>query len=114
MKSSFSILALVLLSFALNAQVPSTIAYQGKLTTPAGIGVNDTVEATFRIYPSETDGTPLWIEHHAELPVFKGLFDVMLGEIVTLSLSFDRQYWLEITINGWTLAPGTKAGIHRT
>jgi len=101
---SFIFLTL-LISISAFAQVPETIFYQGKLTSTTGIGVNDTIPFTFRLYDEETDGAPLWTEHHFAVPVVKGLFDVMLGSINPIGLEFDRQYWLEMTVDGNLLTP---------
>ena len=50
----------------------------------------------------------LW-EESRMVPVEKGLFDVILGEVVPINLLFNNQYWLGITINtGSELEPRTK------
>jgi len=98
----------LLLSVAIMYAIPQTIQYQGKLTDMTGIGENDTLDMTFKIYDSETEGTELWAETHAganRVPVIHGLFDVTLGEMVIIDLPFDVQYWLEMDISGVILVP---------
>ncbi|MFQ6003829.1 MAG: hypothetical protein ACE5KJ_08790, partial [Candidatus Zixiibacteriota bacterium] len=71
----------LLLSSASSADVPSVINYQGKLTTPAGGCLNDTVQMTFSIYP-DTLGSPAdWTETQTEVIVKDGIFNVLLGSV---------------------------------
>lgn len=45
------VMGLMLVMFCYtSAQVPQMINYQGKLTTPAGAPVNDTLQMVFTIY----------------------------------------------------------------
>ncbi len=91
--------------FSISAQVPRTINYQGKLTDDSGIAVTGPVSITFRIYSTETGGTPLWSEAHGSVTVTNGLFDVILGEGTPMTIDFDEQYWMELVVGGETLAP---------
>ena len=66
------------------AQVPSTVSYQGKLTTPAGVPVADGVHSiTFRIYDDSTAGNLFW-EEVKSVTTKNGLFTVRLGETTPL------------------------------
>ena len=90
------------------AAAPKTLTYQGKLTSPSGVAVNDTVDMIFELYNSPTGGTSYWTEHHPAVPVQHGLFSVVLGDDVPLILDFDEQYYLQITVDGHILAPRTR------
>ncbi|OGU33294.1 MAG: hypothetical protein A2057_10760 [Ignavibacteria bacterium GWA2_35_9] len=80
------------------AQIPQTISYQGVLTDNAGIVVpNDNYTLTFRLYDAITGGTLLWEESRI-IPVEQGLFEVILGEVVPITLPFNQPYWLGITV----------------
>jgi hypothetical protein len=84
----------------LSAQVPRQISYQGSLVDDSGKPVADGgYTLLFRIFGAETGGTKLWEESHS-VTVKGGLFNVMLGSVVPLNLSFDREYWVAIEVNG--------------
>jgi len=92
------------------AQVPSTMNFQGKLTDLDGVGIDGPVDITFRLlknYDPLTDapGDTLWLDTYAGVEVHKGLFDVILGSITPLDLSFGEPCWVELTIAGETLIP---------
>jgi hypothetical protein len=73
-------LLLVLFSYS-SAQVPQMLNYQGKLTTPAGAPVNDTLQIVFSIYADEGGATLLWTETQTAVIVEKGVFNVLLGSV---------------------------------
>ncbi len=94
----FALAALALAAPAL-AQAPSTMSYQGVLTDAVGNIVPDgNYDLTFRIYDASVLGAPLWTEALAAVPVEKGGFSVILGQVTTLNLAFDRQYWLGVQV----------------
>lgn len=107
-KILFSLLMLTaLLSVQiLQAQIPQTLSYQGVLTDANGNAVSDgNYNIFFKIYDDVTTGNLLWTEGLG-VDVTKGIFNVILGTINPLSLAFDRQYWLGITIgDGAELSP---------
>lgn len=108
-----NIIVALLLIFNVNlllAQVPHTISYQGLLTDSNGNPVSDgNYKLTFRLSPSPSNTISLWEETHESVPVTNGIFHVILGSIDTLKLPFDRQYYLEISINdGDILQPLTE------
>jgi hypothetical protein len=90
--------------------VPRIISYQGKVTHMDGVGVNDTLPVEFRLFEDETGGTAIWTENHPTVPIVKGLFDVFLGADTPLDLEFDVKYYLEIVIDGHTMAPRVTFG----
>ncbi|MCD6502369.1 hypothetical protein J7L01_07175, partial [bacterium] len=66
--------------------MPRVIQYQGKLTNLSGVGYNDTLDMSFRIFNAPTGGIILWTEAHTganDVPIVKGLFDVALGSAGT-------------------------------
>ncbi|HHS50077.1 MAG TPA: hypothetical protein ENN07_03065, partial [candidate division Zixibacteria bacterium] len=101
----FAVSILPILTYAL------TLGYQGKLTNTAGVGVNEALPMTFRLFNAETGGDNLWSETHDgenEIPVVLGFFDVILGSINPIDLEFNEQYWLEIEVDGYVLIPRMK------
>lgn len=82
--------------------VPQTMAYQGYVTDLAGTPIADgNYNFTFLIYPSEFGGSAIWTESHPNVPVTKGLFNVILGRgtpAMPINISFDTQYFLGIRI----------------
>ncbi|RKZ28508.1 hypothetical protein DRQ36_10340 [bacterium] len=91
---------------AILGQIPRTMNYQGKLTDPAGVGINDTLGIEFTLYDTLEDGSPLWNECDT-VAVIKGLFDVLLGSTNPFpdSLDFNEAYYIEIAVEGETLSP---------
>jgi len=85
----------------LSAQIPKTISYQGLLTDAGGNPVNGSQTILFKLYDVETGGTELWQETQ-NITVTDGIFNAILGELVSLNLPFDRTYWLGISVNGGT------------
>jgi hypothetical protein len=80
------------------AQIPRTISYQGVLTDAKGNPRPDgSYDLTFALYVDSTGGTKLWQETKS-LAVTKGMFSTSLGDMMAISLSFDRQYWLGIAV----------------
>jgi len=96
----------IILSFNLCTAIPPRfLNYQGKLTDTSGVAINGLVNITFRIYDKDTGGTALWSEFHPGVVVTKGLFDVLLGTISPLNISFDTLYYMELEVDGETLSP---------
>jgi hypothetical protein len=91
------------------AQVPQTVSYQGVLKDDTGAIVPDgDYEFTFKLYNVDTGGSPLWTEDQTK-HVTAGILSVILGEVTPITLPFDEQYWLGVTIGAGTeLEPRTK------
>ncbi|MBI5326617.1 MAG: hypothetical protein HZB41_15305 [Ignavibacteriae bacterium] len=91
------------------AQVPRTISYQGILADMGGNPVADgNYNLTFKLYESSAGGTAIWQETQSTT-VGKGIFNVTLGSVNPLSVSFDKQYWLGTTVGAGTeLTPRIK------
>jgi microcystin-dependent protein len=88
--------------FLLNSvysQIPQKMSYQGYLTDAAGIKVTDgNYSLTFEFYEVEKGGNAIWQEIHPIIPVVGGLFNVILGSLNPINLSFDRPYWLGVKV----------------
>jgi hypothetical protein len=82
------IMGLVLVMFVYSyAQVPQMINYQGKLTSNTGAPVNDTLQIVFSIYADSVGGTALWTETQPAVVIEKGVFNVLLGNVIRISNS---------------------------
>ncbi|MBL8521216.1 MAG: tail fiber domain-containing protein [Betaproteobacteria bacterium] len=80
------------------AAVPSTIHYQGVLTS-AGTPVNGSHTFTFRLYDAPTGGAPVWSETQSGVAVAGGLFNVQLGSVTPFGMAFDQPYFLSVQFN---------------
>jgi hypothetical protein len=105
----FFLVFFLFLSVAAFAQVPRILSYQGVLMDASGDLVPDgNYNITVRLYNTQTGGTALWQEAHLVM-VSKGIYNIKLGSIVPLNLSFTTQYWLGVSIGGGTeLTPRTQ------
>jgi hypothetical protein len=106
-RTFLSIALMLILAASLSlAQVPRTISYQGVLTDANGTVVPDgNYNLTFKIYDTSSGGTPLWTEVQS-VAVSKGIFSVILGSVAPLNLSFNKPYYLGVTVGtGAELSP---------
>lgn len=71
----------VLMAGSLSAQVPSVIAYQGRLTGSGGTPLTGSYSLTFTIYRDSLGTYSLWNEQHTAVAVTDGLFNVKLGSV---------------------------------
>ncbi len=77
----FLVVALLVLSIAVNAEVPKSFNYQGRLTDDGGNPVpDDSYEVVFTIYDAATGGNSKWTETQSII-TSNGLFAVLLGTI---------------------------------
>lgn len=60
-------------AYAVHAEVPMMINYQGYLADPGGNPVSNTVKMTFRLYNTAAGGSALWTETHNSVTVSSGL-----------------------------------------
>lgn len=90
----------------LNASTsPQTINYQGIISTVAGTLINGNIGLTIRIYPTQSGGTPLWMETRTGInavPVTNGLFEILLGSVTPIpSTVWDNPtLYLSIQVEG--------------
>lgn len=96
---------LFLVSSTSYAEVPHLLNYQGRLTDASGKPLADGTQAiTFRIYDAETAGNLLW-EETQSIATQKGIFNVLLGSVTSLNLTFDKPYFLEIKVGIEVMSP---------
>ena len=88
MKKLISISSLVILLFLFCniciAEVPHMINYQGKLTKATGVILDTTISMVFTIYTDSNGTTPLWTEIQSTVVVEKGVFNVLLGNVISI------------------------------
>jgi hypothetical protein len=90
--------------------VPKLLNYQGYLTDTLGIPLDDTLDMTFKIFESVSINE-LWTETQNNIPVERGVFSVLLGDVTPIPDTVFTQgtdRWLELTVEGQTLSPRTR------
>jgi hypothetical protein len=95
----------IILIFAVSsslAAIPRLINYQGMLTDDSGDPLNGNYDIIFKIYNHIQAGNKIWEESHTDVPVTNGLFNVILGSVTLLDLTFyeAEEYWLDVTVEG--------------
>jgi hypothetical protein len=77
------------------------LVMQGAIQNSLGAPVpNGSYNISFRLYETETGGTPVWSETQAGVPVSGGLYTVSLGAATPLSVPFDKIYYVGVAVNG--------------
>ncbi|MFH0837226.1 MAG: hypothetical protein V1870_03800 [Candidatus Aenigmatarchaeota archaeon] len=107
MRRILACLVLLLFIGVVNAAVSSTIPMQGRLLAQNGNPLTGLQNMTFKIYDVSVGGSILWSES-LETQTNGGLFSVVLGESTPLTLVFDRDYYVEISVNNEPLSPRQK------
>lgn len=98
--NAFFLSVLLLIPHTGLSQQPRMLSYQGVLTDSQQEPIsNGTYTLVFRLYSTANGGTPLWTETN-QVQTQVGVFDVVLGQFTPLTLPFDQQYWLGITLEG--------------
>jgi len=95
---ALTILSFLILNFAL-AEIPHLIQYQGKATDKAGSPATGDHTIEFRLYDHVSSGSRVWSETHTAVPIYNGLFFVLLGGVTPLDLAFKKPYWLSLEID---------------
>ncbi len=90
----FALSLLLFTSVTASAQVPKLIRYQGTLVDANNVPLEGTYALTFRVYDAASVGSVLWSETQSAVPVSRGVFNVLLGQVTSLTLAFDKDYWL--------------------
>ncbi|MDM8526713.1 hypothetical protein QUF58_00760 [Anaerolineales bacterium HSG24] len=95
------------------AQPAYQMNYQGYLTDGQSQPLNGLYNLEFWLYDAETGGVPLWgPETHLEVPIQKGLFSVVLGELLRLPpQAFKQTAFLRISVDGVSLASQQVRGV---
>ncbi len=107
LRSSLLLVAVLLaVPHAAPSQVPLKMNYQVMLTDDADEPlVDQTVELVFRIYDDPEAGELKWTETHNTTTNSIGVVAVVLGGTNPLNFGFEGPTWLEIDVDGETLAP---------
>ncbi len=91
--------------------IPNEINYQGWIGDAIDTNeINDTLDMNFRLYDTETGGTLLWNETQSAVNVNKGIFNVLLGSVSSISSNIftGAPLWLETQVENDTLTPRKK------
>jgi hypothetical protein len=91
--------ALLMAAMSSHAAAPRKINYQGYLTNPAGAPLTGTYSMVFSLCDAATAGTCPWTETQ-NVAIDKGIFNVSLGAVTSLTLTFNIPYYLDIQVNG--------------
>jgi len=96
---------------SLQGTFPYQINFQGFLADNKNNPINRSLAMTFRIFDTATGGNPLWSENQT-IALNDGYFNAVLGVSNPVAPStFDgRALWLEVEIEGETLAPRKSLG----
>jgi len=105
MKKVILLLVAILINCAAFAQIPQIISWQGILQDANGNNLNGQFNVTCKFFDVATGGNALWTETHNNLQITDGLANISLGSVTALNLPFDKQYWLEITVDNGTPLP---------
>ncbi|MHB9155779.1 MAG: hypothetical protein ACYC5N_08850 [Endomicrobiales bacterium] len=82
-----------------HAAVPRYVSFQGNLQDSSGNSLTGSYDFKFEIFFMEQGGEPgPWLETQVGVQVTNGLYGVSLGANNPLTLAFDRDYWLEISV----------------
>jgi len=96
----YAVMILVIMPAAAQAGITHLLNYQGVVTDGSGDIVADgNYSMTFRIYDAPSAGTLLW-EETISVAVSKGIFGCTLGTVNSLSLPFDDNYYVALSIEG--------------
>jgi len=101
-------LACVLGAYPAEAQTaPSLVSFQGRLTDSLNNPLAGSYNFSFAIFAAQTGGAPLWSETQNGITVANGVLTAELGSGTPIpeSVFSSAQRYLEITVNGTTLAP---------
>ncbi len=85
-------------AFPAHASVPKLLTYQGILKDSSGNFLTGTYSMTYRIYSAATGGTSIWSETQSPVSATSGRFNVQLGSVTALNLTFDQDYWLSVQV----------------
>jgi hypothetical protein len=90
-----------------SAAIPRLIAYQGILTDNAGNPLADGVQKVlFELYDDTTAAAvKVWGDENLDVTTRQGYFAVILGSKTPLNVAFDKQYWMQTTVNAKQLSP---------
>lgn len=103
MKRALSIVVILVIGLLIvqpaTAKIPPLIRYQGTLVDSNNVPLEGNHTLVFRVYDALTGGTVLWTESQTAVPVSRGIFNVLLGQMTSLTLAFDKDYWLTTQVD---------------
>lgn len=109
-RMAFGILGIWMTLASASAQVPQHINYQGRLVNGTNL-VNGEVNLSLRLFAGSSGGLPLF-EDSNTVTVVDGLYSTLLGDQTNAgqfaSALTNAQVWVEVVVNGTTLAPREK------
>ena len=95
-------------SWAADETVPRVLNYQASLLDENNEPIADGgTPVTFRIYEDEFGGSPIWVEIQ-DVNSVDGFVNVYLGTQNPINFTFNRPYWLEVTVGNGTPFPRTR------
>lgn len=95
--SAFLFLCLLALSQTAFAQ--ANLSVQGTIQKSTGATVDDgEYSLKFKLYTTETGGTPVWEETQSDVQITGGVYSVVLGTVEPLTAAFDQTYYLGVTV----------------
>jgi hypothetical protein len=101
-----SVVTLLLVAGTGLSQVPERMNYQMRLTdSVTGEPEPGSHDLVFRIFEQEVGGTPVWDETHNVDADDTGVVSLILGSNAPIDIDFDGGMWLEVEVDGETLAP---------
>jgi hypothetical protein len=93
-----------------SVQAQANLSVQGTIQESTGAAVeNGDYSLTFKLYTTETGGTPVWSETQSQVNIVGGVYSVVLGTVTPLTAAFDQTYYLGLTVgSGAELTPRTR------
>lgn len=99
MKSNSLLLLFALLAIACEVRSQANLSVQGSIQNSSGVALADgKYTVVFRLYESESGGTPVWSETQTELDISGGLYSATLGVVTPLTAAFDKPYFLGVSV----------------
>lgn len=85
----------------------ANLSVQGTIQKSTGATVDDgEYSLKFKLYTTESGGTPVWEETQDNVQITGGVYSVTLGTVEPLTAAFDQTYYLGITVgSGAELSP---------
>ena len=82
------------------APVPTTVTFQGFLTTSAGSPADGTFNLVVRLYPAELGGAYVYTQTLGQVQVTAGLLDTTIGPLPQSTLADNPELWVELGVVG--------------
>lgn len=87
-----------LLPLSVQAAVPHLVRYQGQAVDAQGVPLQGPYTLTFRLYDADTARNIVWQETQANVPLNKGHFSVLLGQVTALNVDWSQSLWLTVQV----------------